>query len=456
MAYEVKKTTDEEVVLTKEDILKIIEEYDVTKYIKFANYFKTLHAILDKKTGANKPNNILINNFPAYITTVNVGYFMGKPVTYATEEQFQKSLDDIQNSFDYNDEQAENAILAKQTSMKGKCYELLYVDEESNLRFNNVPAENMIVGFDDAITPNYKFAIRFAKSADGESFKFVEVYTDTDVVTYVGEGKDIIESERFNHPFGDVPVIEYLNNDEALGDFESTVSLIDAYNSAQSETADDLEYFSDAYLKIKNLSGTTDEDLANMRKNRAIFVDGDGDADFLTKSINDVAVENYKNRLQEDIHRFSMTPNLTDESFAGNLSGIALEFKLWGLEQLAAQKERMFKKALQRRIELICNYLGFKNKNFDWRNVKLNFKRNIPANLNDIVEMVSKLKGIISDRTLLGQLPFIEDVNEELEIIAEEASAYADTIFEETDVANETVTEVTTPDEDEEILTDEV
>jgi SPP1 family phage portal protein len=421
------KKQREEVNLTKEEILKLIEEYNVNKYIQLEEYYKSKHLILEKKTGANKPNNILVNNFSKYITDVNVGYFMGKPVTYTTEEEFQEKLDELQNAFDYNDEQSQNAVLAKQTSMKGKCYELLYLDEESNLRFNYVYAENMIVAFDDAITPNYIYAIRFSMTADGEGFEFVEVYTDREIIIYQGEGKDIVETSRFSHPFEDVPVIEYKNNDEETGDFETVISLIDAYNKAQSETADDLEYFADAYLKIRNLSGTKDDDLSDMRKNRTILIDGDGDADFLTKSINDVAVENYKKRLQEDIHRFSMTPNLTDESFAGNLSGVALEFKLWGLEQLAAQKERMFKKGLQRRIELICNYLKFLNQEFDWRNIKLNFKRNIPMNIGDIVEMTVKLKGIISDRTLLSQLPFIEDVNEELEQIENEASAYAET-----------------------------
>jgi SPP1 family phage portal protein len=421
----VDKKQKEEVNLTKEDILKLIEEYNVNKYLQLEEYYKSKHLILEKKTGANKPNNILVNNFSKYITDVNLGYFMGKPVTYTTEEQFQEKLDELQNAFDYNDEQSQNAILAKQTSMKGKCYELLYLDEESNLRFNYVYAENMIVAFDDAITPNYIYAIRFSMTADGEGFEFVEVYTDNEIIIYQGEGKDIVETNRFSHPFEDVPVIEYKNNDEETGDFETVISLIDAYNKAQSETADDLEYFADAYLKIKNLSGTKDDDLTDMRKNRTILIDGDGDADFLTKSIDDVAVENYKIRLQEDIHRFSMTPNLTDESFAGNLSGVALEFKLWGLEQLAAQKERMFKKGLQRRIELICNYFKFLNQEFDWRHIKLNFKRNIPMNIEDIVEMTVKLKGIISDRTLLSQLPFIEDVNEELEQIENEANAYA-------------------------------
>ena len=151
-------------------------------------------------------------------------------------------------------------------------------------------------------------------------------------------------------------------------------------------------------------------------------MDGDGDASWLTKTMQDTATENYKTRLQTDIHRFSMTPNLTDENFAGNLSGVALEFKLWGLEQLAVYKERKFKRALQRRIELLCNFLKLKtDKEDDWRTININFTRNIPMNIPDVVDMVVKLNGILSQQTLLARLPFIDDPAKELEQIEAES-----------------------------------
>jgi len=154
-----------------------------------------------------------------------------------------------------------------------------------------------------------------------------------------------------------------------------------------------------------------------MKKKRAVMVEADGDVGWVVKTENDTANENYKNRLQKDIHRFSNTPNLTDEAFAGNLSGVALQFKLWGLEQNASQKERKFKRALQRRLELIMNVLGIKGKDFDWRDINIVFTRNMPMNVPDIVDMVVKLKGIISDKTLFSLLPFVEDPDEEIEMM---------------------------------------
>ena len=183
--------------------------------------------------------------------------------------------------------------------------------------------------------------------------------------------RDIVLIEELDHPFGDVPIVEFMNNDERQGDFEKVLSLIDAYDKSQSDTANDFEYFSDAYLKIKGMMGTDEETIGEMKKNRVILVTGEGDADWLIKQINDAALENYKTRLEKDIHKLSKVPNLTDEAFAGNLSGIALRYKLWGLEQNTAQKERKFKRGLQRRIELIANYYRAFNEHFDWRDIEI-------------------------------------------------------------------------------------
>ena len=253
---------------------------------------------------------------------------MGKPVTYAPVEGAEKVKEEIQNVFDYNDEQAENAQLAKTASIKGTAYELLYVDEDANARFNIVEPDNMILVYDDKITPSPLYALRYQIK---DKMTYAELYTKEEIIQFEGEGDELNEVGRDSHPFLEVPVVEYPNNDEAQGDFEKVLTLVDGYDKSQSDTANDFEYFADAYLKIKNMSGTNGDDVADMKAKRVILVEGDGDADWLTKTIQDTAMENYKTRLQTDIHTFSMTPNLTDESFAGNLSGIALQFKLWGL-----------------------------------------------------------------------------------------------------------------------------
>ena len=425
--------------LSGDDLSFLIKEAveEVTRYVELHEYYKGEHPILDRTAAdAAKPNNTLVNNFPGYITDVNVGYFMGKPVTYSTIEEEDEMKDAIQDILDYNDEQVHNANLATTSSIMGTAFELLYIDEQANVRFGEVSPCNLILVYNDKISPEPLFAIRYgvddvavtATGTDGmvvaskKRVVWAELYTESEIIEYGGDfGKTLTEKSRNPHQFGSVPVVEYLNNNDRMSDFEKVLTLVDAYDLAQSDTANDFDYFADAYLMIKNMSGTNSDDIASMKSKRVILVDGDGDAEWLTKTIQDTASQNFKDRLQNDIHRFSMTPNLTDEAFAGNLSGVALEFKLWGLEQVASRKERLFKKGLQRRLELLCNFLNVKSgTDYDWRNLEISFTRNIPANVPDIVDMVSKLNGIISNEKLLGLLPFIEDPQRELDRIKKE------------------------------------
>ena len=99
--------------LTERDIKKIIEENEGgTKYQRLKRYYEGDHAILHYvKKDKEAPNNKLVHDMPKYVTNTAVGYFIGKPVAYSSQDDaFLQALQDI---FDYNDEQDENAELAK-------------------------------------------------------------------------------------------------------------------------------------------------------------------------------------------------------------------------------------------------------------------------------------------------------------------------------------------------------
>ena len=157
-----------------------------------------------------------------------------------------------------------------------------------------------------------------------------------------------------------------------------------------------------------------------MKNNRVMLVDGDGDASWLVKNINDLHIENIKKRLVEDIHKFSMTPNISDEKFASNLSGVAISYKLNSLESKTAVKERYFTQAIQKRLEIICTALSRDGNKYDPTTVYPTFTRNIPQNLLDLVSSVVQLQGIVPNEELLGLLPFIDDVEYALDKLREE------------------------------------
>ena len=103
---------------------------------------------------------------------------------------------------------------------------------------------------------------------------------------------------------------------------KNVISLIDGYNEATSTAIDDMKDFTDAYLVLVNMGGTTDEEIERMNKNKVMLVNEQGDAKWLVKQVNDSYSQNNKNRLNQDIHKFSMIPDMQDKEFSGNSSGV--------------------------------------------------------------------------------------------------------------------------------------
>ncbi len=422
------RTTQQE--LSQRDLENIIfnHEADIIHKRKLMDYYLGNHAINRKMERSNNaPNNKLVANYCEYITNMSTGFFLGQPVAYKTETDKDESLAALMDVFSYNDEQAHNLELAEEASIKGEAYELLYTDEDAAIRFTSVPAEEMIVVCDASLEERITYAIRHYRiySVDGSEYQdYVEVYDKKAVTRYLCNSCSLSLLEGpVPHYFDDVPVVEYPNNKQHRGDFENVMSLVDAYNKAQSLTLDDMEDFTDAFLVLSGMAGTSSEDVEKMRRSKVLLLDEGGDAQWLIKNLNDSYIENIKTRLQNDIHKFSNIPDMADEKFAGNTSGVAIKYKLIGLEQVRSRKERAFKKGLQRRIELISGMLKTKGGGgIDFRDVDIIFTANIPADTQSQAQIVSQLKGIVSDKTLLSLLSFVTDPNAELEELAKQTA----------------------------------
>lgn len=403
--------------LSIEDIQKFIKKHkaETIRYIKLQKYYEGKHDILDHTSRDGQPNNKIVNPYPKYITDMLVGYFVGQPISYTSKEEG-GLLDDLQAIFDYSDEQEENLELAKICSIKGKAYELLYRDEDARIRFNEFGPDQMFVIYDMTISPSIKFAIRYYDVGEGnDKITYAEVYDKEVCTLYKGKDSDLSLEQITPHTFKDVPVVEYVNNKEEQGDFEQVITLIDAYNKAQSNTLNDMDQFTDAYLILVNMAGTDSERIDELKRNRVMLLDDDGDAKWLIKEINDAWVENYKDRVRRDIHKFSYTPDMQDESFGNNLSGVSIRYKILAMEQIRSNKERKFKKGLQRRIELICNSLSLEKDIDLFTNINIKFANTLPQNIYELSQTIKNLSPYLSSETLLNQLPFVENAKEELE-----------------------------------------
>ena len=413
--------------ITNIDVIKyILKQHKLEKdrVCKLKDYYNNINDIVYRKydNDNKKPKNKLSNPYASYITNSSVGYFLGKPVSYkSNDETFLNKLNEVMK---YNDEVDNNTTLAKYCSIGGYSYELLYSDNEANPRFKALSADEVAVVYDNTLEENYLFAIRYYDEyviGKEDPITKIEIYTDTQILYFILDNDKLIidsDNEAMDHYFGDVPIVSYDNNDERYGDFEKVKSLIDAYDKTQSDSANDFEMFTHAMLVVTG--HVVDKEEAKDINDKYIinFQDADGKAEYLVKNIQDKALENYKNRLNEDIHKFSNIPNMSDESFASNASGIALKFKLMGLENITGIKEAKFRKGLMRRIELLCSFLKVKsNVNYNFTDIEIVFTRNRPVNEVEITQMMKDLNGLISDDTLLSMHPAVTDVALEKESI---------------------------------------
>ena len=390
--------------------------------LKLENYYNAKNEILSRTMrDTTKPNNKIANSYASYITDTLVGYFVGKPISYSGNDT--NVLNELQMIFEYNDEADENAELAKNASIYGIAYELLYMNENV-VRFKSLDPKECIPIFDDTIDNNLLAFIRYYDNYDvvqDKTITIIEVITDKETVRYSTTSTlgNLTFIESYPHYFGMVPIAIYKNNEEESGDFEQVISLIDAYDKLESDSLNDFEYFVDAYLALYGFTAEP-EDIAQMKENRVLLMDEGTSAEWLIKNTSDTNIENIKNRIDADIHKFAKCPNLADKEFASNASGVAIKFKLLGTENKVSIKERKFKRGLQQRLELLANIKGVLANGFDWRSIDIIFTRNIPANDTDIANMVNTLSGIVSEETLLAQIPFVEDVAGEIERLDKE------------------------------------
>ena len=392
---------------------------DLPRLLELENYYNTKNKIINRTMAdPAKPNNKIANPYASYITDTLTGYFVGETNTYNSNDK--TLLQDLSMIFEYNDEADENMELAKNASIFGVAYEMLYFsDEDKMIRFKPLSPKEVIPIFDKSVEGNLLAVIRYYDDynvVEDKTYTIIEVIDAVGVSRYSSSkgSNTLFLLVNYPHYFGMVPVAIYKNNEEERGDFEPVISLIDAYDTMESDSVNDFAYFVDCYLALYGFTAEA-EDVQKMKENRILLMDEGTSAEWLVKNSNDTTIENMKNRLDADIHKFAKCPNLADKEFASNASGIAIKFKTLGTENLVAIKERKFKRGLQQRLELMSMINSVLREGFDWRAIDIVFTRNLPSNDVDIANMVNSLRDIVSDETLLAQIPFVDDVQAEIE-----------------------------------------
>lgn len=413
--------------LTTELLQKMINRFRVNvepKLRRYKNYYDGIQNILNKTyTDESKPCNKTVINYCKNIVDSYCGY-LATPgyISYSSDND----IEDVMDILRYNDFQAEDADFLLDALVYGTAAELMYHDSQSKTRFKLINPTQCFGIYDDSLTSDLLYFVRMYKANDWDNSDtyYVDLYTDKFIKHYEMSGANgyIEYKSETPHYFSQCPA-NIFNLPDERSIFDCVMSLQDSANELVSAEIDDYSAFCDAYLLLAGVDADA-EDIAAMKENRVLIIPEGAVASWLTKNANDAQVENILKRIHDSIYRVAQCPDFSAESFVGGVSsGIAIRYRLTGMETRAAKVVAEMKKALQRRVELICGVATLKLGEEVFRDISITFKRNIPEDLTATIQLVNSLKGSVSDATLLGQLPFIDDVNREIEALQEQKAA---------------------------------
>lgn len=412
---------NENTELTVELLQKMINRFNMNvqpKLKRYKNYYDGLQAILNKSyADESKPCNKTVINYCKNIVDSYCGY-LATPgyISYKSQDD----IEEIMKILKYNDYQAEDADFLLDALVYGTAAELMYIDKSGQTRFRLINPTQCFAVYDDSLTGDLLYFVRIYKASEWEDsdLHYVDVYSDYDIKHYKMNGVNgylsLIAEEP--HYFSQCPA-NIFNLPDEKSIFDCIMSLQDAANELLSDEIDDYSAFCDAYLSLCG-ADADEEDIAMMKENRVLVLPEGATAQWLTKSASDAQVENILKRIHDSIYRIAQCPDFSSETFVGGVSsGVAIRYRLTGMETRAAKICAEMKKALQRRVEIICGIASLKLGEEVFRDIDIEFKRNIPVDNSEIITLVNSLKGTVSDATLLSQIPFVSDVNAELDLM---------------------------------------
>ena len=395
----------------------------------------------------NPINNKVNNDFFGEIVDFKVGYFAGEPISYSysdTEEAEEvtggeKAVDEANKVLtDFttrNNMFGVDMETTKYASIYGYAGRLFYVDTEGVERVMPVHGyETIILSDTDISEPEY--AIRYYKSLDlnkAETWT-VEFYDSKNRTTYKGNSLfDLEEKETKPHLFDYCPLQGIANNKECIGDAEKVLALIDDYDKVTSDNSNEIESFAHALMQIGvNVDADT---IKQAQKSGVIVVPQVGNTPsdpvkWVTKNINDTFTEHHLQRLEDNIYRFSRTPNLGDESF-GSASGVSLKFKLHGLETKCATFEASVMNSAQHMWRVLCSAWAKKGIKVDPLQIVMEFHRNFPLDrLSEAQTAQAQIAAGLPKRWVYSQISGVDDVDYIMELITAEKED-AMSLFEE-------------------------
>ena len=381
------------------------------------DYYRGEQPVNKGEAVRGRPNNLLRAPFPRYITEVHTGYFLGIPPALAygeaaAGERYAALSRDLDLPHLYFD-------LGRDLSICGAGFALVWA-ERSGVRVCRCdPCDCFAIRSGDAGAPLLA-AVRLLAGGKGETRGVL--YTAERLIPFVWDGTGVTLGTTEENLLHTIPLLPFYNNCQGMGDFEMVTGLVDAYNVLLSGALDDMQSVANAFLALYGMQGTTQKDIDNANRTRILSLSEGGRAEFVVKNLNHEALGQLETNLRRSILQLSMTPDLCDEHFAGNSSGVALQYKLWGIEQVRAAKERTFTDGLRGLLAVLTAGEQLMGRSIDLTGGMATFYKNLPQDNSALAETLLSLSPVLSAQTILENLPWVTDVQEELRRKAAESN----------------------------------
>lgn len=413
----------------KEQLKKLRERYEVSK-----DGVPILQRTILRTSGLESTvNNKLNNSYDTDVIDGKNGYFLGNPINITVEKEKVVKYDSLVDAIDKmrvrDNLPDKDATLGKRSSIGGYGARLCYISLENDKpvpRITNLkPEEVLFIYVETMAEPTYSLhyydTVRLNADGEKEAITIADFYTANEILRFVKADGDFVLEETKINGFLFNPLFGMENNDELSGEMQKVLNLVDAFDRTFSDASNEIEASRLAILLLSDLN-IDEEDIEHLKRAGVLETHGEGKASYLTKDVNDTMIENHLNRLNKMIMRIVKSVDFSDENFASNLSGVAIKFKTMALENKAIVAENKMRSTLQYQMKVMCSawsLLGICDPE-DYLNVWFGFKRNLPENIYESAQATALFKGNISERTRLSLLPFIDDVDAELEAMRQD------------------------------------
>lgn len=447
-------------ILTREELIKIyIDEFDLSKerqlMIKGEKYYKAENDILDRKMiryenekpvpDETKPNHRLAHGFMWEFVEDKVNYLLSKPYAMACEdENYLKLVQEVLGKrFQHR-----LAQLGRETSNKGIAWLYPYIDDKGQFKTMIVSSEQGIPLWTDNDHEDLQAFIRYyqVEVYEGKDKKYltkIEYHTPDGVEYYekTSNGEVILDAEKYldqpedgdklvpyfmidekSGSWDRVPFIPFKNNDYELPDLQFIKTLIDGYDLARSDVANLLDEIKEIVYALRGYGGESlSEFMRDLAYYKAVKLEEDGGLDKVEHEINIDAAEKHFQQLVKDIYRFGQAVDKGQDKMGNSPSGIALKFLYSGLDLKCNNLEDNFKWSFEQLLYFVNKYLEITKMGVPSdKEISIVFNRDIAINESAAIEECQNSKGIISNKTIVANHPWVEDVDEELKQIEEE------------------------------------